>query len=79
MNCRFCGGAQYYPTKIKKNKTITACSNNKCPIFGVRMTVKQWEQCAPTDIECYICNKRIDSNDIQIAHLDCVLDSGRYK
>ena len=48
-NCRFCGALPYYPTKIKKNKTITACPNNKCPIFGVSMTVKQWERDLPKE------------------------------
>jgi len=46
-NCRFCGGVPYYPTNIKKNKSLTSCSNNKCPIFGVEMTVKQWESPPP--------------------------------
>lgn len=41
--CPFCGSGGYFPTKIKKNKTVTACANNKCHIFGVRMTVKQWD------------------------------------
>lgn len=41
--CPFCGGGPYYPTKIKKNKAITACANGKCSIFGVNMTIKQWE------------------------------------
>jgi len=46
-HCRFCGALPYYPTKIKKNKTITSCPNSKCPIFGVFMTVKQWESEPP--------------------------------
>ena len=41
--CPFCGSVPYFPTNIKKNKAITACSNNKCPIFAIKMTVKQWE------------------------------------
>lgn len=49
-NCRFCGALPYYPTKIKKNKTITACPNRDCPIFGIHMTVKQWERDLPNEI-----------------------------
>jgi len=42
MTCPFCGRLSYHPTRIKKNKTITCCANNKCPIFGVNMTLKTW-------------------------------------
>ena len=41
--CPFCGGTIYSPANIKKNKALTACANNKCPIFGVTMTTKQWQ------------------------------------
>jgi len=40
--CPLCGAGPYYPSNWKKNKTITSCANNKCPIFGINMTVKQW-------------------------------------
>jgi len=42
--CPYCGGVCYYPTNIKKNKSITSCANNKCPIFGINMTLKQWNK-----------------------------------
>jgi len=51
MPCPFCGGAPYYPTKWKKNKSMTACSNNKCPIFGLKINVKQWNTRTPSDKE----------------------------
>lgn len=50
-HCRFCGALPVYPTHIKKNKTITSCINSKCPIFGVFMTVKQWESEPPKEEE----------------------------
>ena len=43
VSCPFCGGAPYHPTNIKKNKSLTGCSNNKCPIFGRAIDVKRWE------------------------------------
>lgn len=40
--CPFCGRVAYYPTKIKKNKSITGCSNGNCRIYGIKFTVKEW-------------------------------------
>jgi len=67
--CRFCGGVPYYPTNIKKNKSLTSCSNNKCPIFGVEMTVKQWESSPPEptvnpDAVCVECGREYQLDDL---------------
>ncbi len=43
-NCPFCNHVPYYPTNLKKNKSLTSCANNKCAIFGVMMTIKQWNK-----------------------------------
>jgi hypothetical protein len=44
LNCPFCKGRPIAPSNIKKNKSITGCSNNKCCIFGVQITVKEWNK-----------------------------------
>jgi len=43
-NCPFCIGRPYAVAKVSRGKELTACANNKCAIFGVYMTVKQWEK-----------------------------------
>jgi len=44
VGCPFCDSTGHYPHKVKKNKAITSCNNQDCPIYGVQMTVKQWEK-----------------------------------
>ncbi len=43
-SCPFCGALPYYPTNIKKNKSITHCGNDDCVLFSVDFTVKQWNK-----------------------------------
>jgi hypothetical protein len=43
MCCPFCDRPPYKPTQAKKNKAYTACANGKCPIFGIHIPLKQWQ------------------------------------
>jgi len=48
-NSPFFESRPYAITKLGRTKKVTACTNNKCPIFGIYMTVKQWEKGAKNE------------------------------